>query len=122
MVNRIEAIDPAALRRMDLKIRFDPLTEAQLRRSFKQLCGVVGVAYTDDDLQRVQAMAGLCPGDFACVVRRLAFAPLSQSAQTHDFSATEAQQLLTLLADELAFKAPARSQIGFVGSSRRPQS
>ena len=120
--NRLEALDPATLRRMDIKVRFAPLDAKQVQHSFAQLCRVLKVECSASDLDAASALAGLTPGDFACVARRMAFARLSQRDLEIDQSANSAVLLLKLLAEEIALKAPAKQEIGFVAQGRSSKS
>ena len=56
-------------------------------------------------------LKGLTPGDFACVRRRLAFAPLSSEAN-------RASALLALLREELRLKTKGTQPIGFYCSDK----
>jgi hypothetical protein len=123
--NRLEALDPAALRRMVIKVRFDPLDAQQVRHSFGQLCRVLEVQCCARDLEEASALTGLTPGDFACVARRMALARLSQCDLFGDLSANSANsayQLLKFLAEEIEFKAPTRQEVGFVTQGRSSKS
>lgn len=104
--NRLEALDPAVLRRMDAKIRFEVLKAEQLQTSFVQLCQHIPVVPTAQHLAWASSLAGLTPGDFACVRRRLAFAPPAPDADM-------AHLLLTLLHEELRLKNKGTQPIGF---------
>lgn len=105
--NRLEALDDAVLRRMDAKIRFDVLTPEQLRNSFAGLCRRIGVEPDAHDLAAAARLTGLTPGDFACVQRRLAFAPLPGGADP-------GHALVILLLAELRLKRRASQPIGFL--------
>ncbi|MDO8767370.1 MAG: ATP-binding protein [Burkholderiaceae bacterium] len=104
--NRLEALDGAVLRRLDAKIRFDALTPEQARRSFESLCEQLGLQLEEAQAQAVAPLASLTPGDFACIARRLAFAPL-------DPQADPAQALVDLLAQEVRLKTQGRQPMGF---------
>jgi len=110
--NRLEALDGAVLRRLDAKIRFDPLTPEQARCSFVGLCGRLGLPYEERDAQEVARLASLTPGDFACVVRRLAFAPLAQG-HSHDDGQARVTTLVALLSEEVRLKTQGRQPMGF---------
>ena len=108
--NRMDAIDPAALRRLDIKIHFGALTSIQVRAGFENLCKALQLSCGEDDLQKVSALSGITPGDFACIARRLGFARVPATANG----------LITLLEDELALKSPIRQPMGFVGQADNP--
>ncbi len=67
--NLVDALDHAAFRRFDLKVRFDPLTRPQRRALFAH---AFGSALDDVTGHRVDRLEGLCAGHFAAVARRLA--------------------------------------------------
>jgi transitional endoplasmic reticulum ATPase len=102
--NRLDAIDPAALRRLDIKINFEALKPEQVKGGFEALCKTNHIACSDADMQRVGSLRGVTPGDFACIARRLRFAPIPNTAQ----------DLIQMLEAELALKSPVRSPMGFV--------
>ena len=108
--NRLDAIDPAALRRLDIKIHFEALKPIQVRAGFVSLCNALQLACSEDELQKVSVLFGITPGDFACIARRLGFA----------MAPTTADGLITLLEEELALKSPIKQPIGFVGQSVNP--
>jgi SpoVK/Ycf46/Vps4 family AAA+-type ATPase len=101
--NRLEAMDPAALRRLDIKIQFETLRPEQIREGFMSLCQSIAVDCSEEDLHQVSQLSGVTPGDFACIARRLRFASTARTAK----------ELLRLLQEEIDFKAPVRKPIGF---------
>jgi transitional endoplasmic reticulum ATPase len=113
--NRLDALDDAVMRRVDAKIHFDVLTGDQLADGFVRMCEQVGVEYMKYHRLAAAKLIGLAPGDFACVRRRLRFAPLVLSEQSdygdqkkqsnHD----QAEALLDLLREELRMKTRANS-------------
>lgn len=118
--NRLDALDEAVLRRMDAKIHFESLSPARLVVSLERLCQHLDIVCTDRHRQRIQQLKGLTPGDFACVQRRLAFAPLvQQDAKPSDptpinpkpFDPTQA--LLELLQQELRLRNRGTQPMGF---------
>jgi SpoVK/Ycf46/Vps4 family AAA+-type ATPase len=109
--NRLDALDDAVLRRMDAKIRFDVLNPQQLQSHFVRLCEQIGVVPDGSQTAWTAQLKGLTPGDFACVRRRLAFAPLSSEAN-------RASALLALLREELRLKTKGTQPIGFYCSDK----
>ena len=105
--NRLDAIDPAALRRLDIKIHFEVLKPNQIRAGFEKICQTSKLTCSEGDLQRVSALSGITPGDFACVARRLGFAQVP----------TTANGLITLLEEELVLKSPTKQPMGFVSQA-----
>lgn len=76
--NALPAIDHAALRRFDVKIRFKPLSAPQitaLARAQAQTLGLPEPAAAD--LEPLLRLKNLTPGDFAAVARRHRFAPFA---------------------------------------------
>ncbi|MFB9066945.1 AAA family ATPase [Pseudofulvimonas gallinarii] len=108
--NLVGQLDAASLRRFDFKLRFDGLRrdqrEAMFRRLWADLAGGEASA-TDPDpasLERVAALDGLTPGDFATVRRQLERGRARVSAAT----------IAGRLAAEVALKPGARRHpIGF---------
>lgn len=68
--NHLQVVDHAALRRFDLKIRFDYLTSEQARRFFIRAMGKDALRLENDFLQRSLHAMQLTPGDFQAVLRR----------------------------------------------------
>lgn len=71
--NMMEGLDPAALRRFDLKIRFDYLRPDQLRRLLDKLTGEDDAVVDSDDVlqHRIARLTNITPGDFKTVMRQL---------------------------------------------------
>jgi SpoVK/Ycf46/Vps4 family AAA+-type ATPase len=108
--NRMDAIDPAALRRLDIKVHFEALTPNQVRAGFEKLCNALQIPCSEEDLQKVSGLSGITPGDFACIARRFGFSKVP----------TTANGLITLLEEELALKSPIKQPMGFVGKVGNP--
>ena len=115
--NRLDALDEAVLRRMDAKIRFDVLNPKQLLERYVHLCRHIGAVAADSHCQSASKLTGLTPGDFACVQRRLAFAPLDEPHRVN-----RARALLDLLREELRLKTKGNPSIGFYSSDADIQS
>ena len=112
--NRLDALDEAVLRRMDAKIRFEGLTPAQLHNSFVGLCEWIATRPNEQQLRAAAQLKGLTPGDFACLRRRLAFAPIEMPIEAAgDY---KAGVLLDWLREELRHKTTATQPIGFYQS------
>ena len=102
--NLVEELDPASLRRFDLKACFNYLRAEQAVELLRRHCSALGLdAPGPDDLARVSQLSNLTPGDFAAVIRRHAFQP---------FATPDA--LIGALAAECALKTGARQAIGFI--------
>lgn len=94
--NRFEDLDPAFMRRFDLKIAFDYLDEAQRERFMKNLLRKAGypVRLKAATRQRLARLDELTPGDFSAASRKLRF---SGQAVSQD-------NLLSALVHEVACK------------------
>jgi hypothetical protein len=78
----MENLDPASLRRFDLKVRFDYLLPHQAEAMLKIACRNLGLpAPGRAALRRVASLRDLTPGDFAAVMRQHRFRP-AQDAMT----------------------------------------
>jgi len=77
--NLIEVLDPAALRRFDLKLKFDYLTLKQRLDFAKQQSEILGLPLlSEEDLSQIESLNLLTPGDFAAVARRHQFSPFQK--------------------------------------------
>ncbi|MBS0198935.1 MAG: ATP-binding protein, partial [Proteobacteria bacterium] len=102
--NLMEGLDQAALRRFDLKVKFDFLKPEQAAEMVRRHCGKLGFAAPDrlEELAR-QRLRGLTPGDFTAVMRQHRFRPLATPGG-----------LIAALQAECAIKEQPRQSIGFV--------
>jgi len=102
--NLMGDIDPAALRRFDIKIRFDYLGPDQAALMLARQCTALGLATPQlDECTRVRRLDRLTPGDFAALARRHRFAPFAQAID-----------LVTALEQECALKRGKTAAIGFL--------
>lgn len=77
--NLIEVLDPAALRRFDLKLKFDYLTLKQRLDFAKQQAEILGLPLlSKEDLSQIESLNLLTPGDFSAVARRHQFSPFQK--------------------------------------------
>ena len=77
--NLMNVLDPAALRRFDLKLKFDYLTLPQRLDFAKQQAGILGLPLlSEEDLSQIESLNLLTPGDFAAVARRHQFSPFQK--------------------------------------------
>ena len=77
--NLIEVLDPAALRRFDLKLKFDYLTLPQRLDFAKQQAEILGLPLlSEENLNQIESLNLLTPGDFAAVARRHQFSPFQK--------------------------------------------
>jgi SpoVK/Ycf46/Vps4 family AAA+-type ATPase len=101
--NLMEGLDPASLRRFDLKVRFDFLKPAQAKELLAEHLTAQGLpAATEAELTGFDRIDRLTPGDFAAVARRTRFQPLAS-----------APAWIAALADEVRLKTPLRRPLGF---------
>lgn len=102
--NLMHGLDQSALRRFDIKVRFDFLRPAQACALLCRYGEQLGFSIPDEtDLLRLRRLHQLTPGDFAAVMRQHRFRPLESPAQ-----------MVAALEAECALKEGARQAIGFV--------
>lgn len=102
--NLMDGLDPAALRRFDLKVKFGYLQPSQAAALLVRYCTVLHwPAPRDADMARLARLSCLTPGDFATVLRQNRFRPL-----------VDVGGLIAALQTECALKQPLRPAIGFV--------
>ena len=78
--NLMEGIDPASLRRFDLKVGFDFLNEDQTKQLLEKFCLNLNLAGVQDGpLEAIAAVRNLTPGDFANAVRQHRFRNFSDA-------------------------------------------
>lgn len=83
--NRLEALDPACLRRFDLKLGFEPLAPAQAQALLQRTCADLGLEAPDAaDLARLVRLAPLTAGDFASAARGHRLQPLRRAEDLID--------------------------------------
>jgi len=76
--NLMDGLDQAALRRFDLKVRFNYLKTEQAWGLLQKHCGGLGLPAPDETLrQHLSNLCALTPGDFAAVARQHRFRPVS---------------------------------------------
>lgn len=107
--NLMEVLDPAVLRRLDLKIRFDWLGPDQRWRLFLDLAWEVGLSPRGVTARRlhdrISRIEHVTPGDFAVVARKLRLRGRLQKAD----------ELVDLLDQEVALKPETRTIRGGIG-------
>jgi SpoVK/Ycf46/Vps4 family AAA+-type ATPase len=103
--NLLDSLDSAALRRFDLKVKFDSLKPEQALKLLQSYCTTFGLPQPDDDATlELARLDNLTPGDFAALARQHRFRPFKDSPS-----------FLSALAAECVLKTPYRKQpIGFV--------
>ncbi len=101
--NRLEALDPASLRRFDLKVPFDYLRGDQVESLLAAQCRHLGLGAPGSTVRaRAKRLATCTPGDFAAVARRHRFAPCAGPGE-----------LLEAVAGEIVHRTALRPAIGF---------
>ncbi|MFZ4624377.1 MAG: AAA family ATPase [Rhodoferax sp.] len=79
--NLMDGLEPAALRRFDLKVRFDFLKPAQAWELLRRQCAALGLAEPLPELRgHLDRLSQLTPGDFAAVARQHRFRPVESAA------------------------------------------
>lgn len=102
--NLMDGLDQAALRRFDLKVKFDFLRPDQACELLRRHCAALGLpAATADVMTRLSQLQQLTPGDFAAVMRQHRFRPIES-----------AWGLVAALEGECAAKEVPKRSIGFV--------
>ncbi len=102
--NLMGGLDPAALRRFDLKVKLDFLRPEQAWALLQRHCAQLGLAAPGVQEQACLArLRQLTPGDFAAVLRQGRFKPLGSAAA-----------LVAGLEGECALKEGAKGVMGFV--------
>jgi SpoVK/Ycf46/Vps4 family AAA+-type ATPase len=102
--NLMAGLDQAAMRRFDLKVKFDYLQARRAAGLLRRCCEQLGLA-VPEDVERLATthLNYVTPGDFAAVMRQQRFRPV---ACFEDFFAA--------LKGETVLKAVSRPGIGFV--------
>lgn len=102
--NLMDGLDQAALRRFDLKVKFDYLRPEQGWKMLCRYCVRLHLAAPSPDLRpEMNRLGRLTPGDFAAVARQHRFRPLQSPAA-----------LVTALEAECALKEGSKASIGFL--------
>ena len=101
--NLMQGLDQAALRRFDLKVKFDFLKPDQADELLKRYCESIHLLEPlPNELAKTTRLKNLTPGDFAAVMRQNRFKPLK-----------DVLELLTALEAECSLKEGSRLSIGF---------
>ena len=101
--NLVEHLDPASIRRFDIKIHFGYLLPEQSTRLLVSHCRNLNIpAPTPDDLALAATLDIATPGDYAAVARQHKFQPFRN-----------ASTLLQAVIEELGYKSGRLRRIGF---------
>lgn len=102
--NLMTGLDQAALRRFDLKVKFDFLRPEQAWGLVRRYCIQLNLPAPQPDLlTRTMRLQRLTPGDFAAVLRQHRFRPIQSPAT-----------LVSALEAECAVKEGGKASIGFI--------
>ena len=102
--NLLEGLDQAALRRFDLKVKFDFLRADQAWQLLSRHCEALGLQQPrPEEWARISRLGSLTPGDFAAAVRQHRFRPIASPAA-----------LVSALEAECAVKHGTNRAIGFL--------
>ena len=102
--NLMTGLDPAALRRFDLKVKFDFMAPEQASALLRRCCSQMALDTPQPaQLARLARLHKLTPGDFATVQRQSRFRPIDS-----------AHALVAALEAECAVKEGAAAGIGFL--------
>jgi transitional endoplasmic reticulum ATPase len=102
--NLMQGLEPAALRRFDLQVRFDFLKPEQAWALFLRQSAALGLAEPGPELRpRLDRLGKLTPGDFAAAARQHRFSPMASAAM-----------LLSMLTATCTLKDGGRTVIGFL--------
>lgn len=102
--NLMDDLDQAALRRFDLKLKFDFLLSDQAWSLFNRCCTALELTLPENSLKRtLDRLSNATPGDFAAIMRRHRFKPLQS-----------AHEMISILADECRLKEGSSRSIGFI--------
>ncbi|MBK8134160.1 MAG: ATP-binding protein [Gammaproteobacteria bacterium] len=102
--NLITGLDQAALRRFDLKVKFDFLRPEQAWELVRRYCKQLNLPAPQTDLlTRTMRLERLTPGDFAAVLRQHRFRPIESPAT-----------LVSALEAECAVREGGKASIGFL--------
>jgi len=82
--NRMDGLDPAALRRFDLKVKVDYLTYEQRLGLFSDTCVQMGFLANESINDDLISLTDLTPGDFAAVSRQSKFRPIKSAQDLYD--------------------------------------
>lgn len=101
--NLMAGLDQAALRRFDLKVKFDFLKPEQACELLRRYCHALSLSAPEpEQLAKLKHLQQLTPGDFAAVIRQSRFRPITSS-----------DALVAALKAECAAKEGSKAAIGF---------
>lgn len=102
--NRLDAMDPAILRRFDIKVEFGCLTQQQLEALFQKHCQRLGLDSPSSSIVNdLRQLTNVTVGDFAVISRQSRLNRISSS-----------EMLLARLRKECSFREEGKRPIGFL--------
>ena len=102
--NLMDDIDPAALRRFDIKVKFDYMLPVQCWSLFQHMLKSLSIAIPNSGIEkRLATMRYLTLGDFASVARRHRFSKFNSAAD-----------VLQALEEEVSFKKVGAARMGLI--------
>jgi SpoVK/Ycf46/Vps4 family AAA+-type ATPase len=101
--NLMEGLDQAALRRFDLKMKFDYMKPGQANQLFQHYCTVLNIDFDNPSDVDIQGLENSTPGDFAAIARQGRFNPI-----------TSAKDFSNRILQECNLKNPIKRPIGFL--------
>lgn len=90
--NRMDGLDPAALRRFDIKVKVDYLNQQQRLAMFEDTCVQLQLDSDASLANAINALSNITPGDFALIIRQHRFKPVKNALAL--LSALEAESKL----------------------------
>lgn len=90
--NRMDGLDPAALRRFDIKVKVDYLNQQQRLAMFEDACVQLQLDSDTSLANAINALSNITPGDFALIIRQHRFKPVKNALAL--LSALEAESKL----------------------------
>ena len=101
--NLMDSLDQAAMRRFDLKIRFDYLQAGQCEILLENVCKELGLPEPNASARhKVRTLQNLTPGDFMVIKRQHKLQPLHS-----------AEMIVAKLVHETQYKGGVTRRIGF---------
>ncbi len=87
--NLADRLDPASLRRFDLKVRFDTLKPAQAGVLLREALTCLGLKMPKNLLDQIGSLPGITPGDLALLLRQGRFRPFKDWSDFREHLAQE---------------------------------
>lgn len=80
--NLVDTLDAASIRRFDIKVKFDALTQSQAQALFESYAVEFGIedSVTESHLRQAGELSSVTPGDFAAVARQAGFHPVTDAS------------------------------------------